>query len=425
MTDADILAVFSEFPVPLVLFDANGHGARGNARYLAQYHPESLSGRQLGKLFGAAHESRQDLSLASRAGPVESVRARVVRTEHHVLLVLEEGDGSDCAAELEDLRARIGELERAASTDHLTGAWNRAHLDRVIGAELMRSVSSRMPVSLVLLDIDHFKEVNDTYGHAVGDMVLRELVAVVRTKVRASDLVFRWGGEEFVVLVSAAGYRRAEKVAEKLRVAVAAHPFPKAGKVTISLGVAEHVGDEDASAWFRRVDAVLYEAKESGRNRTVVDRRGNSDAWAAGGNGVLQLAWHEAFESGDPTIDDEHKEMFRLANVLIEASLREQAAPGTVRAPLAALLAHVQKHFADEEAILAQRNYEGLPEHRRAHAGLVQRALTLASRLETGEAGVGAVVEFLAQDVVARHLKLVDRAYFPLFSGAGMQASTA
>jgi hemerythrin len=242
------------------------------------------------------------------------------------------------------------------------------------------------------------------------------MVRLVRGHNRASDVLFRWGGEEFVVLVASAGYRRAEIVAENLRRAVAAHSFEGAGSVTISLGVAEHNGGESADAWFTRLDKALYDAKRAGRNRVVVARQGNSDAWAAeGGASALHLVWQEGYECGNSTIDAEHRELFTLANKLIDASLLAPTTPSAVKAALDPLLAHVKRHFADEEAILASLDYEQLAEHKRAHAGLVQRAGSMAARLDAGETSLGAIVEFLAQDVVARHLLAVDRAFFPLF----------
>jgi len=415
LSDADVLDAFTHFPAPLILLDADGRGARGNARFEEQFRVDSLDAAQWRALVSAPPGGWHEISLANRAGHMTPVRVRVARTDQHVLLFVGQPDASAATGELENLRGRIGELERLAATDYLTGAWNRAHLGRVIEVEMARSTAGRMPVSLVLLDIDHFKRINDSLGHLAGDQVLCELVTLVRSVVRATDLVFRWGGEEFVVLLSPAGYRHAAIVAENLRKAVATHAFPVAGTVTISLGVAEHDGDEDSATWFKRLDEALYEAKETGRDRVVVARRGNSDAWGAGGGSVLGLVWSEAFECGNPVIDDEHRELFRLANILIEASL-QQDAPDAIEKPLGKLLAHVQRHFADEEAILERMAYDGLPEHRRAHAGLVKRAVQMAERLKTGEAGVGAIVEFLAQDVVARHLLMVDRAFFPLFS---------
>jgi len=415
LSDADVLEAFTHFPAPLILLDLDGRAARGNVRFEEQFRLEGIDATQFRELVRASGGVWHGITLVNRAGNAAQVCVRVARTDQHVLLFVGQPEAPPATAELDTLRARVADLELRADTDYLTGSWNRAHLGRVIDTELARSMAARSPVSFVMLDIDHFKHINDSLGHLAGDVVLRELVKLVRSEVRATDLVFRWGGEEFVVLLSSTGYRHATIVAENLRKAVAAHGFPGAGTVTISLGVAEHDGNEDPGAWFKRLDEALYEAKGTGRNRVVVARRGNSDVWGAKGTSVLGLVWSEAFECGDPTIDDEHRELFRLANRLIEASLHQEE-PAAIDEPLGDLLTHVQRHFADEEAILERLAYNGLPEHRRAHAGLVKRAVEMAKRLRAGQVGVGAVVEFLAQDVVARHLLMVDRAFFPLFS---------
>ena len=415
-TLADALDAFMAFPEPLALLELDGRPELVNTRYLDRF---GVDGLDTAALRGLAHDPDgrwRDIPLSSQNAAPPCIRARTVRTPGRILLIVDEPESESRHDELDALRARIGELEQLAATDHLTGAWNRAHLDRVIASELARSLASRQPLSLVLFDIDHFKNINDKFGHAVGDKVLRELARLVRSVNRSSDLFFRWGGEEFVVLVSSAGYRHAEVVAAKLLRAVADHRFEGAGAVTISIGVAEHDGDESPEAWFQRLDAALYEAKQTGRNRIVVARRGNSDAWAAeGGPSALHLVWQEGYECGEPTIDAEHRELFRLANGLIDAVLRTPDQPAALRSVLLELLAHVQRHFADEEAILARHLYPQLDEHRRAHAGLLRRGRAMLARLETGEANIGAIAEFLAQDVVARHMMVVDRAFFPLF----------
>lgn len=418
---SEMLETFMEFPVPLALLDSDGHLERVNSRFLEWFGADGLDAATLRALAHEANGVWRPVT-AKHDGAMVRARSLPLHLSQRILLILEDPGGGEHHGELDALRARISDLEQLAATDHLTGAWNRAHLDRVIKSELARSLANRQPLSLIMFDIDHFKKINDTFGHAVGDTVLRELVQLVHSRVRASDQLFRWGGEEFVVLLSSAGYRRAEIVAETLRQAVASHAFEGAGVVTVSLGVAEHDGDEDAATWFLRLDAALYEGKQSGRNCVVVARRGNSDVWAAEkGGSALHLVWQEGYECGDPTIDAEHRELFVLANKLIDAALPEQVKPAALRVALEEFLAHVQRHFADEEAILARLHYDRLDEHRRAHARLVRRALAMAAKLDAGELSLGTIVEFLAQDVVARHLAVMDRAFFPLFR----KASTA
>jgi hemerythrin len=414
----EILQAFMQFPAPLALLNHAGALVSVNAALLARFGAASVvpkAGADGAR--GGNGDCMVELRSPGRKEAIE-VHARLIRMPDLTLLILDGGGAPEPEDEVTRLRGRISELEQLASTDHLTGAWNRAHFDRVIEVELARSLACRQPVSLVLLDIDHFKAINDCHGHDIGDAVLRELVQLVQSRIRASDFLFRWGGEEFAVLAATHGYRGAERLAENLRSAVAAHSFRGVGSVAISLGVAEHLGMEPPAAWFQRLDQALYAAKEGGRDRVVVDRRGNSDAWAKqAGVSALHLAWQEAFECGDPTIDTEHRELFGLANVLIDAAAHGQAEPARFRSALGALLTHVAKHFADEEAILAEHRYADLEQHKRAHAGLLRRADYLKVRVESGQADLGSVVEFLAQDVVARHLLAVDRAFFPLFAG--------
>jgi diguanylate cyclase (GGDEF)-like protein/hemerythrin-like metal-binding protein len=321
-------------------------------------------------------------------------------------------------------RQRLEALEQQVASDCLTGLWNRAHFERLIEAEIDRSRRYRQPVSLILFDIDHFKRVNDLHGHQAGDAVLREMALVAHSALRASDALFRWGGEEFAILAPSTGHRGARRLAEALRRRVAAAAFPAVGRLTVSAGVAEHLDAESGNDWFRRADAMLYAAKHAGRDCVRSDARGNSDAWAeAQGPAALRLDWQEGYECGEPTIDAEHRELFALANALIDASLSEDSRGGAAARAFDRLLDHIAAHFADEEALLVRHGFAQIEAHRRAHAGLLGRAKSLRREWEAGAAGLGTVVEFLAGDVVARHLFKADREFFPLFAGAGTRGA--
>lgn len=414
--DTAVLAALQAFPAPLAVIDAHGATLMINAM---------LAGR-----YGAAVVERDGLDTMLRgSGGRYPINLRVPRHEQPIgaealavplrnwfLLVLGSAEASPLAHEIVHLRERVESLERVAATDHLTGAWNRAHFDRVIGAEVTRCQACRQPLSLALVDLDHFKRVNDSLGHDAGDRVLRELVAVVSAQLRGSDYLFRWGGEEFAVMLGGVGYRGAERAAEKIRKAVELHEFVGVGHITLSASVAEHLGDETPWAWFQRLDRGLYTAKRLGRNQVVVDRRGDSDRWAAESvTPALHLEWSEAYECGNATIDAQHRDLFCRANALIDGMM----AGGTGALPqLDALLASVGQHFADEEAILACLNYRDFTAHKRAHDALLKRAGWLRDRAAMGEASLGAVVEFVAQDMIARHLMTADRAFFPLMQAA-------
>ncbi len=179
----------------------------------------------------------------------------------------------------ETVRQRTQELQRAnqalemqARCDPLTGLLNRRGLEGQFDFAIALARRSGRPLSLLTVDVDHFKRVNDTHGHGVGDQVLQGLARTLQQRLRRSDVAARIGGEEFVALLPDTGLEEAQAAADALRLAVAAQEHPQVGHITISLGVsALRAGDEDsASALMQRADAALYQAKGEGRNRVCV-----------------------------------------------------------------------------------------------------------------------------------------------------------
>jgi len=154
-----------------------------------------------------------------------------------------------------------------ATTDSLTGIANRREFAKILACEVERAKRYGTPLSLVMYDLDHFKRVNDTFGHDVGDCVLRAVTRVVKECIRAVDVPARWGGEEFMVLMPQSNLAAAGSAAEKLRQAIAQYRFDKVNTITVSFGVTELAPQDDSNALLKRVDDALYKAKESGRNR--------------------------------------------------------------------------------------------------------------------------------------------------------------
>lgn len=157
-------------------------------------------------------------------------------------------------------------LERMAHLDSLTGAYNRHGLSSLWGGVWRRAEATDTDVALALLDIDHFKDINDRHGHDAGDAVLREVVAVLRERLRASDYVVRWGGEEFLLLLPGATAAQAQRIADSLRGDIAAHDFENLDSVTASFGVASVREAGDFETALKRADDALYCAKSAGRN---------------------------------------------------------------------------------------------------------------------------------------------------------------
>jgi len=172
---------------------------------------------------------------------------------------------TDITAETELARDR----ETQARTDTLTGLLNRRGGELALDEALARARRDGHAVSLLLADIDHFKQVNDTYGHDVGDTVITAVARTLAQTVRSGDVVARWGGEELLVLLPRAGVNEARQVAERCRAAVAAMRVVEAPGLaaTVSLGAAEVGDDEPLAGALRRADAALYRAKRQGRNR--------------------------------------------------------------------------------------------------------------------------------------------------------------
>ncbi|MCG5527993.1 MULTISPECIES: sensor domain-containing diguanylate cyclase [Halorhodospira] len=177
----------------------------------------------------------------------------------------------------EDITDRVlleRELERQAQHDPLTGTSNRRRMDHVLHDERERALRYQDPLSLLIIDGDGFKQINDTYGHEAGDLLLHELVqSCFRPQLRTADHLGRWGGDEFLVVLPQTDESGAIDVAERIRERVATlQPGP--GHVTVSIGIATYRPPEATGAWLRRADLALYEAKRTGRNRVVRYREG-------------------------------------------------------------------------------------------------------------------------------------------------------
>jgi diguanylate cyclase len=192
-------------------------------------------------------------------------------TENHKL----EQKLNESTLEMQEMRGNMEHLKREALTDSLTNLANRKAFDREIKNRMAESVSSGKPLSLLMVDIDHFKQFNDTYGHQVGDQVLRLVANVLQGAVKPYEMVSRYGGEEFAIILPGSKLHESEKIANKLREKIAVKDiFNQAkqenmGHLTISIGVAQYKDTEAQANFVERADRALYKAKELGRNKAV------------------------------------------------------------------------------------------------------------------------------------------------------------
>jgi diguanylate cyclase (GGDEF)-like protein len=161
---------------------------------------------------------------------------------------------------------------KAAHSDALTGLKNRGALDKILKREVDISIRHDNPLSLIVLDIDFFKSINDQYGHAIGDKVLQNLSRCIENEIRGCDILFRYGGEEFVIVLTNTDLTGAELLSERIRYRVINEEFlvnSNSIPIRISLGVAQLENNDDAEELFTKTDAALYEAKRNGRNQTI------------------------------------------------------------------------------------------------------------------------------------------------------------
>jgi two-component system cell cycle response regulator len=269
-SDAEKALMTARGPVDLVIVNATARSFDG-LRFTAQLRSDELT-RHLPVLAIVDYDERSRLVKALEIGvndilakPIDpqelSARARTqIRRKRYT----------------DYLRDNLDHSLELAVTDQLTGLHNRRYMTGQLDALVKRAALGGDPVSCLLIDIDHFKKINDGYGHDVGDEVLREFAVRLASNVRAIDLPCRYGGEEFVVVMPGTRLEDAQRIAERIRLHVAGSPFRVMGgsellTVTISIGVAATCGPDDKpEALLKRADEGVYEAKATGRNRVII-----------------------------------------------------------------------------------------------------------------------------------------------------------
>lgn len=315
------------------------------------------------------------------------------------------------------LNALNRRLQQLSVTDALTGLFNRAGLSATLPLDLDRARRYGRPLSVVLLDLDHFKAVNDEFGHLVGDQVLVEFANLIRATVRQVDAIYRWGGEEFLIVCPETPPEQVRNLTERILDGVRGHRFPTQQTMTVSAGIANLGAGDTMTSLLQRADEALYQAKTAGRDRICLapDVSPRDAAESGDPSGLVQLVWRPAYACGNEVIDREHRELFVHANTLLAAMLGDKPV-ADVSAGIDILLAGVVEHFKDEEAILAAAGFAGLDAHAAMHRQLVARAMELVALFNQGKLGLGELFQFLADDVVARHMLVEDRKYYALIT---------
>jgi diguanylate cyclase (GGDEF)-like protein/PAS domain S-box-containing protein len=277
--------LFDAAPIPLVLTGLDDGVIRAcnqRAAFMFETTVEDTVGRRAPDFYRDPAERQLFLERLRRHGHVDGLATELQTRSGRVFWALlnaktlmVEGQPMFMVGfqDLSEQKRIESDLRELATTDALTGALNRRRLFEVAAEELERATRYERPLALAMLDIDHFKHVNDRFGHLVGDQALKLVVEAVRSVLRRQDYVCRFGGEELAVLLPETRLDSAQQVIERMRKAVQSIGLLHEGTavpLTLSAGVVEHRPGEGFTRLLRRADEALYEAKSTGRNRVVV-----------------------------------------------------------------------------------------------------------------------------------------------------------
>ncbi len=314
------------------------------------------------------------------------------------------------------------ELVRQATVDMLTGVSNRRRFFDLAERDFLRGGRYNEPMVLLMLDIDHFKKVNDTFGHGIGDKALKQMAAVCSSELRSIDIFGRIGGEEFSALLVKTNAVTGHQVAERLRRSVEkCFLTTEKGllKFTVSIGGVAFSGNQNSLAdRLKQADEALYEAKAMGRNQTIIINR----LTAAEIKGetlqtnFVRLEWNKAYECGQKQIDEQHLNLFEQSNMLLSAVMAGQGRE-ICQQYIEELISKISEHFDTEEQLIEAAGYSCTEEHKQIHRKLTNEALNIARRNKTGQLEITEVFHFLAIEVVRQHMLDEDRKFFFCFHG--------
>lgn len=329
-------------------------------------------------------------------------------------------------------KAAEAAIRRLAFYDPLTQLPNRRLLLDRIPLHIARAKRDQRRLALLFIDLDKFKPINDQFGHKSGDRVLQEVAMRLKSLLRESDTAARIGGDEFVVMLpDITSSQNALQVADKIRVELQRPYVGEQGQthhISASIGVTIYPDNsENEQDLLRQADDAMYAAKKRGRNGVALytptpnahDFEGTpstqpNDAWET----LIHLRWRHSFCSGHPMIDQQHRELFKLSNALIDSALTRKENPERFSNAFERLLDHTIKHLADEEQILQSLHYKELEHHADRHRRLIEGAKELYERSLKEEIPTGELLTYIVEEMVYNHILKEDRQFFPLFTKA-------
>ena len=289
------------------------------------------------------------------------------------------------------------QLKNKAYTDSLTKLKNRHYFNEVVSFQI---ADRHCDYAMMLFDLDFFKRVNDTYGHHIGDKVLVHTAELLTKNTRKSDTVFRWGGEEFLVILPDVDANNLKNIAENIRKIIELDDYDGIPNITVSIGATIRRDEETFDDWFKRTDQSVYMAKLFGRNRVELEF-----------NLPIFIQWQSSFESGNEIIDMQHHNLLNQCNIMLQLLNEKEKNHEKINFLYKTMISDIEFHFNSEEEILASIHYPDLEAQKTAHKNL----------LATLKIGVAAITfEFLIKkiigDIVFVHLSQEDSLYFKYFS---------
>ncbi|WP_417227388.1 diguanylate cyclase [Amphritea sp.] len=261
----NLFTLFPELPKPWLSKKIEGVLLLSNTAYISwEQKPFLFQFKSHRPITGIAPFMYQNITLTPLSSPTGQI-------DHIGILIYDVTDNTVAQQELQAANTRLKSLSRV---DGLTGLYNRAYWQECLEKEFARFGRLQEPSSLILLDIDHFKKVNDTYGHQAGDIVIQTIADIIQQQARKTDFTGRYGGEEYGVILAGTNGANAVAFADRLRAAVEAKVMPYGEhklSVTISLGISEITLDQGSEVeWLEEADKALYQSKQSGRNRVTL-----------------------------------------------------------------------------------------------------------------------------------------------------------
>jgi len=309
-------------------------------------------------------------------------------------------------SEIRSLSKNTRKMTDLAMLDPLTKQFNRHRLEMDMDDYLETGQRQELVASLLLMDLDYFKEINDKYGHDIGDRIIVMASQIIASSLRSGDQLYRWGGDEFLILTPYTDLEGAGRLAQRILDKFENTDFPTIKTQTVSIGCAQHFAYEPKEAWFKRVDLALYRAKQLGRNR--VEAWDNTEILPAN---MAKKRWEDLFESGNETIDAQHKGLLDLSNELYEI-LGSGNSAENVDGILDRVSEELKSHFIYESGLMKKMGFPLHDEHLEIHRQLLIDYDALRLQLKTGILSLGGFFNFVSERLIEGHILKEDMKFF-------------